>query len=92
MAVDEDGEVWFGWQGALFRPTGETWARVYPSGEPFSAKAEVHTLGFDPDGRLWVGTTAGRVLRMDKGGSLDDVQMPAGAGAPLAFEFAEDRT
>jgi len=92
MALDGNGEVWFGWAGALYRPTEESWTQVHPAGEPFSPMSEVHTLDFDTKGRLWAGTTTGRTLRMDEEGSLNDIAMPVGAGASLSFEFVDDVT
>lgn len=92
MAVDADGGVWFGWPGMLFGPDGDAWRRISLPGPPLHPEDEVHTLVFDAEQRLWVGTGDGRAFVRSSDGVVEEVQLPEGAGQPLTFEFYEDRT
>ena len=58
IAVDGDGNIWFGSYGGLTRFDGHSWMTMTPenSGVPTGL---IESLAFDQQGNLWVGTSSG---------------------------------
>lgn len=67
IAVDADGAVWLGGDGALYRVEGETW-RVFNAEQVGDAGFPLRLItGLAPadDGTLWMGDIDGAVCRFD---------------------------
>ncbi|MBK1834727.1 sensor histidine kinase [Roseibacillus ishigakijimensis] len=60
IAEDEKGHLWFGGSNGLYHWDREVITSF--AGEPLLAGQEISTLAFAPGGKLYLGTTSGRIL------------------------------
>lgn len=68
LAQDGDGFIWLGTQGGLSRWDGYRFRAYQPDPNDPGALPDsyIQTLHTDPRGRLWIGTSAGGLVRYDR--------------------------
>ncbi len=83
LAQGRDGFIWIGTQGGLARWDGYRF-KAYTANLGVRGSLPdnwIQTLHFDPAGRLWIGTTTGRLARYDPSQDrFDTVALGLGAG------------